>query len=189
MEFAEVVAALRYSARNLFRFWGRDGRRLFWPWGLSVLGLLFVINTALAQMVMLQGMFRVMDASQRGGDEAGRAFVETFAQMETLWLPYAISEAVAVLLLASAVTRRLHDRGWSGLWGLLPLPFMAFSISQMPRGIEFAMSAHETEVPNNLVFIAGPLFAWATLITLVIILALKGTPGANRFGEATRDLP
>lgn len=187
MEFAEVVAAVRYGARNLFRFTGRDSRRLFWPFGLCVVGLVYVVTTALAQATVLQGMFQIYHASQRGGNEAGQAFAETFARMEALWLPYAISEAVAVLLLAAAVTRRLHDRGWSGAWALIPLPFLVLAIVGMPGAFDRAMTGvNDPGDPQGLVFLAGPL-AFLMLIGLGVLLALKGTPGPNRYGEVMRE--
>jgi len=189
MEFAEVVAAVRYGARNLFRFSGRDSRRLFWPFSLCVFGLVYVLTTALAQAIVLQGMLQIYDASQRGGNAAGQAFAETFARMEALWIPYAISEALAVLLLAAAVTRRLHDRGWSGAWGLIPLPFLVLATIGMPGAFDGAMArVQDPGELQGLLFLAGPL-GFAALVGLGVLLALQGTPGPNRYGTATREMP
>lgn len=189
MNFAEVVAALRYGVRSLFRLSGRDGRWLFWPWGLCVVGLTYTVNTALAQGMFFSGILRVYDVSRPGDVEAVRAFANIFPQMETLWLSFAISEAIAVLLLAGAVTRRLHDRDWSGAWGLLPLPFLAIGIWQMSGTFDHALKA----LPNLsslkvLDFLSGPL-SFAAIAVLGVMFAREGTPGPNRFGDATRGTP
>jgi len=90
----------------------------------------------------------------------------------------AVVFVAAIALLAAAVVRRLHDRGKSGAWGLMPLPFIAFAsimmskvIAQNPpdMGLFFAIFI------NNFIYIG-------TLIFLVVLLAGAGTQGENRYG-------
>ena len=81
-----------------------------------------------------------------------------------------IVAAILVALLAAALTRRLHDRGRSGYWGLLPIPFIVFALIAMPHVF--------TQTPNLvlffLLFINNALYL-ASLITLIVMLA-----GASR---------
>ena len=98
-----------------------------------------------------------------------------------VWLGVAV--AVAVALLAAAVTRRLHDRDESGLWGLMPLPFVAIDVVGFPRALtNYALGVADTWLvaglfANNLVYLA-------TLGGLLVMLARDGTPGPNRYGPA-----
>ena len=90
--------------------------------------------------------------------------------------------AVFVVLLAAAVTRRLHDRGKSGLIGLLPLPFLFFGLLERP-GVFSGVSQDGGEPPkmffllffNDFVYIGALLF-------LVSVLAGASRAGSNRFG-------
>ncbi|EGF90575.1 hypothetical protein ABI_36000 [Asticcacaulis biprosthecium C19] len=84
----------------------------------------------------------------------------------------------AISLLAAAVARRLHDRGKSGAWGLMPLPFITFASVMMPTVFAqtFAdMGLFFTMFINNVLYIAA-------LVFLVILLAGAGSEGENRFG-------
>lgn len=89
---------------------------------------------------------------------------------------------IVVLLLASAVTRRLHDCNRTGAWGLPPVVLLFTSLFGMsrlfgrfddpegpPMGLFFGM------LLNNLVYLVS-------LAVLLILVAMKGTPGDNRFG-------
>ena len=85
---------------------------------------------------------------------------------------------VVVALLAAAVTRRLHDSGKRGWWGLVPLPFLASGLLLMPQLIangEPDLGLFALLFANNLVYIAS-------LIVLVVMLAARGNPHDNRFG-------
>jgi uncharacterized membrane protein YhaH (DUF805 family) len=83
-------------------------------------------------------------------------------------------------LLAGSVARRLHDIGWRGAWGLVPLPFLATSIAYTGAGFRFAAGEDLAEPPVA-AFLSAPLF-YITLIGLAILLARKGLSEANRFG-------
>jgi uncharacterized membrane protein YhaH (DUF805 family) len=95
--------------------------------------------------------------------------------------------AITVLLLAAAVARRLHDRGRTGLIGLLPLPFLAYACVVMQRF--FASS--RSDGPDMLLFLSlflNNLLYLGALLFLVVQLAGRGTVGANRFGEDPRNV-
>ena len=56
-----------------------------------------------------------------------------FMSGRSVALYLAVTFGLAILLYAAAVVRRLRDRGKSGFWGLMPLPFILYSSIQMPR--------------------------------------------------------
>jgi uncharacterized membrane protein YhaH (DUF805 family) len=86
--------------------------------------------------------------------------------------------AVAVLLLAAAVVRRLHDRDMSGLWGALPLPFLIAALAMMPG----LFTRHSLDIGLFTALTACSLLYNATLIALIFLLAGGGTAGHNRYG-------
>lgn len=49
------------------------------------------------------------------------------------WAYLAVTIGLAIALYAAAVVRRLHDRGRSGAWGLMPLPFLLYTSIPMAR--------------------------------------------------------
>ncbi|EIZ80405.1 hypothetical protein WSK_0963 [Novosphingobium sp. Rr 2-17] len=90
--------------------------------------------------------------------------------------------AIAILLLAAAVSRRLHDTGRRGWWGLLPLPFLFAGFVFMPRlfaqvsdGASPDMGLFGLLFLNNMVYLGS-------LAVLVILLAQPEQRQANRFG-------
>lgn len=197
MSFREMMASIRYALGSVLRFSGRDGRGLFWPWAI----LVFLLGQVAYMMAMvpaiLSSMMRAMEAAQRGdfgpdGQPNPAAIAQLTAQMGAdfggLWISFAVIHAITVVALAAAVTRRLHDRDRTVLWGLLPLPFMAMGIVLMPDAFAFAASPAQASTGMKLLGLSSPLF-WGSFVWLVVLLAGEGTEGPNRFGDATRDTP
>lgn len=197
MNFKEVMASIRYAVGAVPRFSGRDGRRLFWPWAIFVFLLMQLASMLVMIPAMFGGFMQVLQAAQTqdfadgaGPDPAAveRAKAQMMAGLGWLWIPTALIETVVVALLAAAVTRRLHDRDRTALWGLLPLPFMAAGVAFMPQGMAFAASPTPLNPAIKFLILSSPFF-WAALLWLGFLLARKGTDGPNRFGEATRETP
>ena len=95
-----------------------------------------------------------------------------------------VTFGLSILLYAAAVVRRLHDRGMSGKWGLMPLPFILFSSIQMPR----MFGSFGNGIPPDMgvffsIFISNFLYL-GTLIALIILLSGAGNPDANRYDES-----
>lgn len=150
-------------------FSGRDSRRQFWPLPI----FLYIASIFGSQIFVTLTMMSDARAS-------------IIPDMRLFATVIAISAVIAVLLLAAAVTRRLHDTGRSGWWGLMPLPFLAFSLAVFPRLFDMTSSA-DKEVPDNFFPTFGLIFAnnviyIILLVVLITLLCLKSSPGDNRFG-------
>lgn len=86
-------------------------------------------------------------------------------------------------LIAAAATRRLHDTGRSGVWILLPIPFLAFSFLRMPEifahfrgdGRDFPLGQFALLFASNLAYLL-------CLLVVAVLLGLPGNEGENRFG-------
>ena len=88
-----------------------------------------------------------------------------------------VSAVQALWLLLPTVgvtTRRLHDRNLSGWWQVLPLAAVLPAIAGAVLGAD------------GLLVLAGSAAALASL-GLLVVYALKGTSGSNRFGSDPLD--
>lgn len=153
--------------RSLTVFSGRDRRGQFWPYAGIVVVLVYVfsgVGGVLAMGPVLTG-------------------AEVIPDFTAFFLVMAVTFALAVALLAAAVSRRLHDTGKSALFGLMPVPFIVSSCTLFPIMMG---TMTETAEPSLalffLTFISNILYMVA-LITLIVLLCLKGTNGPNRFGD------
>lgn len=186
---------IRNGLAGLLRFPGRDRRATFWLYALAVVGVCMVLGNVLVAPL-------VVDVFAGGDlvafDPATPPPVEppadgTIMVVEggfpglpdfRLFFFVTILTAVAtVALLAAAVTRRLHDSGRSGLWGLMPLPFLTASLIGFPIMLSgFGSSAGPDFRLFGLLFVSN-LAYMTTLAVLIVLLSLRSTVGPNRFGE------
>jgi uncharacterized membrane protein YhaH (DUF805 family) len=149
----------------LTEFGGRETRSEFWPY----VGLV-VAAFAIAMMVMQIGFIFTADGPPR-------------MDLMFVWVGLLMIPVIGVL--AAAVVRRLHDRGLSGAWGLLPLPFLAFAFFAMHR----AAASFLTDEPDSVfdtAFASGMLYD-ISLIVLIVLLAGRSNEGANRYGPNPSD--
>jgi uncharacterized membrane protein YhaH (DUF805 family) len=85
------------------------------------------------------------------------------------------------------VTRRLHDRGKGGYWGLPTAIFLVIGLVAMPRVFDnFAHSAGEPDMRLFELMFLNNLLYLASLAVLVVQLVLDGTRGPNRFSDDPR---
>jgi uncharacterized membrane protein YhaH (DUF805 family) len=137
--------------------------------------------------------FIQQQAGRVGGRMDGRAdqqafiqmFQSIFSDMETVMITAPILTGLFVVLVAAAVTRRLHDRGMHGYWGLMPLPFMAFGLAAMPK--IFATWPYNPNFTLFILLFLNNLFSFAALILLIVLLAQRSSARANRFGPEVTD--
>ncbi|MFC7377961.1 DUF805 domain-containing protein [Brevundimonas sp. GCM10030266] len=185
---------------KLAQFSGRDTRGEFWPYAGTVFALMMLFGAVAGGVVMVQiveDMAPYAAASQLAAPNAAAvsydpdllevvdappAVMPPMPDMEPFFQVQGVVAILAMSLLAAAVARRLHDRNLPGWVGLAPVPFLLFGIAG------FAMMMRKisgSETPNFGLFgllAINNLAYWVALITLIVLLALKGTPGANRYG-------
>lgn len=181
--------------RSLTRFSGRDRRSQFWPYAGVAVALTFVVMGAVMLWVMSSFWAEAMQVAQahpetvnvesgpgyysKSVDVSGYGVMPDFTAFFTAM---AISVVAYIGLLAAAVSRRIHDLGKSALWGLMPVPFLLFGVVFFPIIMNDMMQSPEPNLGlffllffNNMAYIVG-------LISLIVMLCLKGTLGPNRFG-------
>ena len=179
--------------QRLFDFGGREDRASFWPYASVAL----IITGVAGMIVFVPMMVHSMHAMQRFAalhpDQAtvtsgsGQYSISVqgshpeFMLAEPVALFLTVTFGLAILLYAAAVVRRLRDRGKSGFWGLMPLPFILYSSVQMPR--MFASVSMATPPDMTLffsIFLSNLLYI-ITLIWLIVLLAASSEPAPNGY--------
>lgn len=186
-----LVLAIRYNLANLATFNGRETRGQFWPYAAFVFAVAIMGMMAVMLPEMSESMERMQKFAAEHPDMAtvqqgpGNYSIsiqghhpELLPDMDNMVGMMAIVFAGVIALLAAAVVRRLHDRGKSGAWGLLPLPFITFSLIMMPK--VFAQNSPDMGL-FFAIFVSNAMYI-GTLIFLVVFLAGAGTQGENRYG-------
>jgi uncharacterized membrane protein YhaH (DUF805 family) len=163
------MSFLKLALGRLTDFSGRDPRRLFWPYVGVVIALTIVI------MGIINSVFIGLAMSTTAANE--------MPDLSGMVLAMGAQIVLIVGLLAAAVVRRLHDTARAGYWGLAPLPFLTFSLIAFYSVIK-AFNQPTGDVPPLFfaVFFSNMLYM-ATLVLLIVLLALPTKAGANRYGE------
>ena len=182
--------AIVHGLRHLAVFRGRDARPRFWFYVL----FLYALQMMAGVVVMVPVMFAMFDRVQRyvashpqQAQHPGQPFgpgglpPELMPDMSAYAGLSAVTSVLAALLLAAAVTRRLHDRGLPGRWGLMPLPFGAFGLVLMPHVMKQVMQA-APDLHGFALLALNNLGYFGTLIALVVLLVRRDDDGDNRFG-------
>jgi uncharacterized membrane protein YhaH (DUF805 family) len=194
-----LLRAIGRGFGGVLRFGGRDGRASFWPYAAFIVFLSQIAMMApmLPAIGRLQSYALAHPEQTRITSGPGHYSVEIRGSPEAMGPivagmvgAVAIAGSIAVLLLAAAVARRLHDRDRRGYWGLLPLPFLAAGLALMPK--VFAGMSSKPGAPDLTAFLALFInnFAYlAALGILIVLLAGPGTPGPNRFGPPPGEGP
>ncbi len=187
------LAILRRQLTSLHRFAGRDGADQFWTWAITVLGLLFLAFGLAVQSIMATWFERIERFAREHPDLATRSvgpgsysvriegnhpdLMPDLGPFISLTAGFML---VTVLLLAAPLTRRLHDTGRRGFWGLVPLPFLIgglwyFGTLFRDSGTEPGMRIFAMLFANNAIYLA-------TVAMLIVFTVQRGTPGPNRYG-------
>ena len=190
-----TTVALGEHFKRLLDFSGREDRASFWPYA-AVAFVLVMIAGALIfvpiAVTMLQAMQQFaaqhpesVTVTQGPGDYTVSMHGEHPAFVPIGWiiLYFVVTFGSAVLLYAAAVARRLHDTGRSGLWGILPLPFILYSSVQMPRLFAAIGAGAEPDMTLFLSVFLSNLLYIITLLVLILLLAGKSTQRPNRFDK------
>jgi uncharacterized membrane protein YhaH (DUF805 family) len=192
--------SVRHCARNLFTFSGRDRPRLFWPYAGLVIGAGQVLMLV-AVSSMIGGMFERMERfAQEHPDqvtvEQGPGHYsmqvdgyhpELMPDMRSFFILVAAITLVSALLLAAAITRRLHDRGRTGWWAAALVPFLAIGFTLMIRLRDRVMAAPDVDAFQQvagtmMLLFANNMIYLGLFVFLIFQLVNSGTPGPNRYG-------
>jgi uncharacterized membrane protein YhaH (DUF805 family) len=191
------VESVRYGVAGLPRFAGRDPARRFWPYVAAVIALFFAAAAATMTPIMSGTFARMQSFAAEHPDQAtvtrgpGSYSIEIHGNhpelmpdMTPFFTMMQVGCALAVLLLAAAVTRRLHDRGRHGWWGLPPVIFLAVGLTLFPRLFQSALTGEMTPDSMKLfgLIFANNLLYLASLGLLIFLLAGASQVGENRFG-------
>lgn len=186
--------AIGFNLANLFNFKGRSRRSVFWPYAAFVLIALVASIMALTMIALTTNVEPIQRFAAEHPDqvtvERGPGHYSTTIRGEhpeldpviaAMFLQLSIVLAVIISLFAAAISRRLHDRGMSAFWGLLPVPFIVFALIAMP----ILAGDFSGPTPNLGLFAALMLNNFSYLISLVVLIVLlcgRGTKGENRYG-------
>lgn len=199
-----VLDSIRGNLRRLFVFAGRDRPGRFWPYAAFVVGLFMVAAQAWTfqpQADAIANMFEMArdplavpppPPADDGWDVLFPDPDENPYAVDYRNLPGGIAAlagftAFILLLLAGAVTRRLHDRGRSGLWGLLPLPFLAVAFALAQRTHAPLRTLFDADPGFTSVLLLSGLLYLASFLFLIVLLGGEGTQGPNRYGPDPRE--
>lgn len=180
--------------KRLFDFTGRENRASFWPYAalifsLSVIGMLAVMIPMMATTMSKMQQIAAdhpEDVTVTSGPGQYSMSVngnhpELTPDFTMMISGVGVVCLIAVLLYAAAVVRRLHDRGMTGWWGIMPIPFLLYSFIQMPR---FFGSAAIGQQPDLAVFFSiflSNMLYLAALVTLIVLLAGGSTAGTGPY--------
>ena len=179
--------------KRLFDFRGREDRASFWPYAALVLIITMIAGALVFVPMMIRTMNAMQDFAAQHPDQAtvtsgpGHYSISINGSYPELFptgsftLFGAITLGLALLLIAAAVVRRLHDSGKSGLWGRIPLPFLLFSAIQM---LSLFGSFGAATPPDMTLFFSiflSNLLYLSALIWLIVLLATASDPAPNRY--------
>ena len=181
--------------RKIASFRGREDRASFWPYAALVLGIVMIAGFLMTIPMMVQSMQAMQEFNVQGSDPGlmnnsyGLEEFSTPGQVDVpermpssgfIWAYLAVTFGLAVVLYAAAVVRRLHDRGRSGAWALLPLPFVLYTSVQVPRMFGSIERGGQPDMVLFLSLFLSSILFWIALGALVVLLAGPGDPGPNR---------
>lgn len=197
----ELVASIKRGFSNLTRFSGRDSRSQFWPYAIftyfaqTAIGIVVALPIMMApfenlQRLALEQQMRAETMSDSGSPAAEippPLPADIFPDMTSFFWVCGILAVLLIAFMAAAVTRRLHDTGRSGFWGLVPLPFLATGFLLFPKLFAAAVD-QAPEMPSDeitrwmLMLFANNLIYILLVITLIVFLALPERDEDNRYG-------
>lgn len=195
-----MIDAIVSGFRGLLRFSGRDRRGRFWPYALVIVAATFV-GISILMGVVTASVFADAAAFAKAHPESvtvttgpGHYSVQYHDMPpEAVGLPdfqlmargIGGIAAVAVILLAAAVTRRLHDTGRAGWWGLPPAVLLLIGMAMFPTTMRTLMAEEEGFISLFLLQFATNALYMLSLMGLVVLLLLDSAKGPNRFGPPT----
>jgi uncharacterized membrane protein YhaH (DUF805 family) len=189
-----MLGSIKYNLAHLLDFRGRDARQTFWYFVLFV----YVLNIGLSMLVAIPLYVRMVSRMIAAAQTDPEAVEQIMPSMVTdmlgpiMWLGV-LSGVLYLVLLGGAFTRRLHDSGLPGWWGLIPAIFQLVSLATLPSMID-AMKEFMTITPGESPlgqmqlmqqqFGLASLAGWVPVIAVIALGVRKSAVGPNRYGEA-----
>ncbi|HEX4693534.1 DUF805 domain-containing protein [Sphingomonas sp.] len=192
---------------GLADFNGRENRQPFWLWMLIVYATQMVVGT-IVMIPMIVSTFHRLAPMMQGDPHRFDEHPELVRQiMSQVMVPMisnmmtylTIAAIVMIGLVAAAVVRRLHDGDHSGWWAA---PIFAYQLAMpliyaaaLPKFFAAFPAIRPGMSPDQVNAAMAPAIqsiAWVSLlgtigflmlIVLIVVLALKGTEGPNRYGD------
>jgi uncharacterized membrane protein YhaH (DUF805 family) len=189
-----MLTALKHNLGGLLTFSGRTRPLHFWLYTAVVL-LSGMAAMMVAMAFVMQDMFArlarftrehpdqvtVVNTPNGTSWQIEGSHPELIPDINLFLTTVSVVALISVLLLAAAVTRRLHDSNRRGYWGLPPLPFLAGGMA-----VFITLFADIAGGEPDMTLFAGMMLCnlayLASLALLVVLLCLNGTRGENRFG-------
>jgi uncharacterized membrane protein YhaH (DUF805 family) len=169
MSHNEPVRLLRIGMaeyKRIFDIHGRSNRMQFWTFSIINIGL----AQALAGIIMLI-FFSANAPLQQGGHVDPLSF-------KMMFVGIAASYLVILPPYFSALVRRLHDIGKSGLWALPQLVFLTVAFILMGR---FVMSGAVDETVGIFLFFNN-LCHLAYCVVILVLAIRPSVEGQNQYG-------
>lgn len=178
--------------KRLFDFAGREDRASFWPYAGVAFGITMLAGMVIFVPMMAGTMQAMQEFAAQHPDQAtvtsgpGQYSISVhgnhpeFLPAGSIALFLAVTLGLAILLFAAAVVRRLHDRGKSGAWGLMPLPFIIYSSVMMPKMFSSVAMGSDPNMALFLSIFFSNLLYLATLGGLIVLLAGPSKPVPNQ---------
>ena len=186
--------------KSLTDFKGRDHRGQFWPYAVAIFAAAVVAAIAACAPSELKAFNQTLAFAEANPDKATIYRSSTKVNVvihdptgmppmdfNGLIVPMSLVLLVVALLMAAAVTRRLHDRGLSGPWALIPAGLYGVGLTLWGRMMS-SMFTEVSAVDNGAFMISFMLnflvmmLAQMSMVVLLIVLAIKGKTGPNRYG-------
>lgn len=181
---------------SIATFSGRDRRGQFWPYAGAVVVLTFMVMAVCLPWAMSDTFAEMQQFAAQHPEAAtvhsapGQYSIEIdpthpnapMPDFRAFFAVLALAVGLAVALLAAAVSRRLHDRNKSALWGLLPVVFLSTGLVAFPAMMNDMMSSPRPNMGLFLLLFLNNVVYLLSLAGLVIVLSLPGNAGPNRFG-------
>lgn len=187
------LATLRHHLASLHRFSGRDSVDRFWAWAGTVVLLLFSGFSLAVTPVMADSVARMDRFARENPELATRSvgpghysvsiqghhpeLMPDFGAFIAMTIAFTM---IAIVLLGASLVRRLHDTNRTGLWVLLPLPFLLGGMWSMKQ--LFGNIATEADLQVFAGLLLNNVIYLGTIALLMLFTMLRGTPGDNRYG-------
>jgi len=149
--------SITHNLTSLWRFSGNDARSLFWPYAITVAILVY----AAMMTAMVPEMQRIAAGVTKPDD------IATVDTSGVIWWGLLFT-AIAAVLLAASVVRRLRDRGKSPLWALVPVVLTLISSVASPTNLAGMLSLSGWA---TFAMFATTLAGQLSMIYLIVLLA------------------